>query len=74
MTYINIDLDDYLDEVSTKSLECELERRRKAPVGNYYIPKAQAAYALDQAVKELRKIGRVDIAYKLDEIKVDYIQ
>lgn len=74
---VHIDADDIMDELSDDELRSELNRRAKkrgSPAFEPSIPKPVAASALDDAAMVLRKCGRVDLAYKLDETRVDYLQ
>jgi len=78
MAHVQIDIEDYLDEVSTRVLEAELKQRQSrgedVSLGpDFQIPRIAADDALDQAAMILRKIGRYDLGYKMDEIRVDYV-
>ena len=78
MAEIQIDIEDYLDEVDTKVLEDELRRRRKkcgdpfSSISYCSIPEITAHECLEASSSVMRKIGRIDLAYKLDEIRNDY--
>jgi hypothetical protein len=76
---VHVDAEDILEDLSDQELRDELSRRqRKNGKGNYHsadfsIPQQVAKYTLDEASGILRKQGRVDLAFKLDEIKVDFV-
>jgi hypothetical protein len=78
---VYVDLEDVLDEVSDQDLRDELVRRekRKGKIGSpfsadHMIPQQVARCTLDEASDILRKQGRTDLAYKLDEVRVDYVE
>jgi hypothetical protein len=68
-----------LDDFSDDELREELVARekRKGQRSNYgpdfRIPKVVAKETLDQAAQVFRRDGRHDIAFKLDEIRADFI-
>lgn len=73
---VHVDVDDVLEELSDDDLRSELSRRTRRR-GNHsdevqVIDRATASTALDDASTVLRKCGRVDLAYKLDETRIDY--
>jgi hypothetical protein len=59
-------------------LEDELRRRRRKvgePIygeADYSIPEIAAKDCLEVSSSVMRKIGRIDLAFKLDEIRTDY--
>jgi cob(I)alamin adenosyltransferase len=75
---VHIDTGDVLEEVSTEDLQEEISRRRRNKTGghlaDFIIPAGSAAEALEQAATELRRAGRHDLAFKLDEARCDYIE
>ena len=80
MPYVNVhvDADEVLEDLSDSELRSELARRaaRSGKSGcsaDYRIPEGAARQALDDASQVLRKLGRVDLAFKLDEIREDYL-
>lgn len=71
MTYVRVRvcIDDVLDEVDDDDLLEELNRRRRrrgAPWG-------EVMQALDDAATILRQQGRIDLAARLDDARVEYI-
>ncbi len=83
MAYIEVqvDLEDYLDEISTQALVNELNNRRRKSSGlsnatqaDFCIPLESARTTLDDSSMIMRKMGRIDLAYKLDEIRVDFVE
>lgn len=78
MPYINVHIDkgELLDSLSDEELVEELEdRNAKHRFGkDYSIPIGQAMDSLDRASEVLRKISRLDLAHRLDEIKIDYVR
>jgi hypothetical protein len=80
MPYVNVhvDADEVLEDISESDLRAELARRALRKGGSvnhadYQIPVPVARQALDDASQLLRKLGRVDLAFKLDEIREDYL-
>ena len=78
MPYLNVyvDAEDVLEDCSTEDLKAELLRRRLRVDTNpaaTCIPVPTAREALDNASRVLRKQGRTDLAFKLDEIREDYL-
>lgn len=77
---VHIDPEDVLDEFSDDDLREELASRvrRHGKTSGYAadhaIPAGVAHQALLDASDALRKAGRVDLAFKLDETRVDYIE
>lgn len=73
MPYVSVHVDvcDILDELSDEDLlkECE---SRKLSVGNC-IPRREARQSCIDASDFLQKMGRIDLAHRLDEIKSDYL-
>lgn len=71
---VRIDEDDVIEELSDSALLAECKRRKLSGADpDYSIPATVAKYTLDEAAEIFRKTGRYDLAYKLDEIKVDFI-
>lgn len=81
MPYVQVwvDAEDVVEELSESELRDELARRsgnrgeRSGNSADYRIPDKVAEVTLDDASQVLRKLGRVDLAYKLDEIRVDFL-
>ena len=76
---VHIDASEVLDDLSDEELRAELVRRASrtgssGSYADYCIPKAAAKSALDDAAQFLRRLERVDLAYKLDEIRTDYLE
>lgn len=67
MVYVNV------DSMSTQELEQEISKRREGDRDDYGIPLASARDTLIESSDYFRKIGRVDLAYKLDEVREDYL-
>jgi hypothetical protein len=76
MPYVYIDADEVMEDISDDELRAELTRRQvrrgKPHEGGEIIPKTLARETLETAATLLRKQGRLDIAYKLDETRIDY--
>lgn len=76
---VHVDASDVLDELSDRELEEELlARRRKAgKIGRYSadfaIPQKAARYTLEEAADIFRQMGRTDLAFKLEEIRTDFV-
>lgn len=75
---VRIDVDDVLDELSDDDLREELAsrmgRKGSGNMADYTIPIGVALDTMLAASDALRKAGRVDLAFKLDETRVDYIE
>ena len=76
---VHVDVEDVLPDASEAELLTELVSRRKkkgdhgSHLADYRIPALTARQALDDASRVLRKQGRTDLAFKLDEIREDYL-
>jgi hypothetical protein len=76
---VHVDVEDVLDDLSDEDLRRELVRRaqRKGSQSNhsadYAIPNKVARYTLEEASDILRKQGRYDLAFKLEEIREDFV-
>ena len=81
MPYVNVHVDasEVLDDLSDRELEEELIRRRRknGQPGNssadYAIPQKAARYTLEEAADIFRRMGRNDLAFKLEEIRTDFV-
>lgn len=81
MPYVNVyvEAEDILDDLSDRELEDELaSRRQKAgkPRGHaadFSIPQKAARYTLEEAADIFRRMGRTDLAFKLEEIRTDFV-
>ena len=81
MPYLNayVDAQEALSQCSVEELKAGLTRRsRKERLStrdpaDYRIPSSAAREALDDASRALRRQGRTDLAFKLDEIREDYL-
>lgn len=75
---VHIDADDVLEELSDAEMREELARRSSRKGGgslaDFRIPAGVAKDAMEQAASLLRQIGRVDLAFKLDEARHDYVE
>lgn len=70
---VNIDSQDVLDEMNTQDLRKELAKRSVEDIGE--IPdKHEVNQTLDDVAFHLRKTGRVNLAYRVDEIRHDYFK
>lgn len=81
MPYIEVwvdaaDIDDYTDE----ELRDELDKRKAKKAGqqvnfgpDHRIPEKEAKHTLEQASDIFRRDGRYDIAFRLEEIKHDFV-
>lgn len=70
---IHIDADKVLREIDDDDLRIELaSRSRKRGDETQMISRNAAKATLDESAHRLRKIGRFDLAFRLDEIKTDY--
>lgn len=67
---VDVDLDDVLDSIPDEALTKELKSRHGA---NRAIPLIVARQTLVEAADLFRKMGRLDLAFKLDEIKEDFL-
>ncbi|OJW21218.1 MAG: hypothetical protein BGO49_24710 [Planctomycetales bacterium 71-10] len=82
MPYVTVHVDsaDVLDDLADDELRKELQRRAAKKTGtsasaaDYRIPAEVARSTLDEAANLLRKMERIDLAFKLDEINEDYIR
>jgi hypothetical protein len=82
MPYVSvyIDADDALEDIYTADLKAEILRRMsknknaRMNIGDYMIPPLEAHQALEDAASFARKNSRPDLAYKLDEVRHDFIQ
>lgn len=81
MPYVNVHVDasEVLDDLGDEELEAELVRRRQRKgakgnsPGDYAIPQKAARYTLEEAADIFRKMGRTDLAFKLEEIRTDFV-
>jgi hypothetical protein len=81
MPYVSVDVDieDVIDHLSDEDLRKELAKRmaRKADyrhsMGDYSIPIGEAKAALEEVSLYFRRIGKIDLAFKMDEISEDYV-
>jgi len=76
MANVHIDVSDYLDELSDKELQAELDSRKKYKLqkANALIKFPDAKVAIVEAADFCRANSRVDLGFKLDEIKNDYLE
>lgn len=76
---VHIDKEDILDDLTDDDLREELASRASSKVrgsgyaADYRIPAKAAQTTVDEAAQIFRKMGRNDLAFKLDEIKVDFL-
>lgn len=81
MPYIEVyvDTDDVLKDISDEDLKSEINSRQsKSDKGigagpNWSIPQRVAKYTLEEAADIFRKQGRYDLAFKLEEIRTDFV-
>ena len=76
---VHIDTEDVIGDLTDEQLREELGRRARNKGGSrhaadYAIPIGAARYALNEASDVLRKQGRNDLAYKLEEVREDYVE
>jgi hypothetical protein len=77
---VHVDAEDVLCDISTEDLRKELHSRSRkngdyvGSSADYRIPLQVAKYTLDEAAAIFRKEGRTDLAFKLDEIKCDFVE
>lgn len=72
---VYIEADELFEDISDKELIAELDSRH-VPYNrdvNHCIPLEVAAETCEEAARILRKLGRVDLAFKLDETRNDYL-
>jgi len=78
MASVDFDVSDYLDELSEKELKQELDkrkrRRRELIDDSAFIKLPDAKIAITEAADFCRTQGRIDLGFKLDEIKNDWLQ
>lgn len=75
--YVNvfIDEDDVLSDISDRKLLAEVKRRKLRAEGDPLPPNLkECVMSLESAALELRKQNKVNLAYRLDEIKYDYFE
>lgn len=75
--YVDVDEDDVLAEVSTEWLEREIARRNKRDNRHPDVePQSikEANQSLDDAAFALRQAGKINLAWRLDEIRFDYFK
>jgi len=75
---VHVDAEDVLEDLSEQDLRDELARRankkgRQYHSANFMIPQPVAIYTLNEAADILRKQGRNDLAFKLEEVREDYV-
>lgn len=71
------DLDNYTDAELREELDSRARKKSGKPAlkaDDWRIPREVAKIALDDSAIFLRKAGRVDLAFKLDETRVDYLE
>jgi TorA maturation chaperone TorD len=81
MPYVSVyvDASDVIEDISTSDLEQELRSRRgnkgeRSPhSADYAISQKAARYTLEEAADIFRKMGRNDLAFKLEEIRTDFV-
>ncbi len=81
MPYVSVHVDtrDVLDDLSDRELEEEFVRRNQAKgqlgaySADYRIPQRAARYTLEEAADIFRRMGRTDLAFKLEEIRTDFV-
>ena len=81
MPYVSVHIDpsEVLDALSDRELEEELLRRRRkiglpgSHPADYAIPQKAARSTLEEAADIFRKMGRNDLAFKLEEIRTDFV-
>lgn len=79
MPYLNVHVDesDMLDELSDDALIREVKHRKLSGAGigpNYTIPQKVARDAIIEAADTLRNMGKLSLAFKLDEMRVDFVE
>lgn len=81
MPYISVHVDTEsvlgdLDEDDIKAYLIKKAKRNGKDYGvgpNYSIPQKEARYTLEEAADILRKQGRADLAFKLEEVRTDFV-
>ena len=71
-TFIDIEEDDVLDELSTRYIKSYLERREKKEIEGR-IECRDACRSIAEARGVLEESGRLDLSYRLAEIEVDWV-
>ena len=70
---VHVDLSDIFEDVSDADLLKECTRRKIGAYGEMSIPAREARQSIIGSSDILRKMGRIDLAHRLDEIKTDYV-
>ncbi|MHC5536843.1 hypothetical protein ACYOEI_01055 [Singulisphaera rosea] len=81
MPYISVHVDasDVLDDLDEEEIKNYLRKRAKRSGKdcgfgpNYTIPQREARYTLEEAADIFRAQGRMDLAFKLEEIRTDFV-
>lgn len=75
MANVHIDICDYLDELSDEQLQAELDSRKKYKLEERkaFIKLPDAEIAIIEAADFCRAKGRIDLGFKLDEIRNDFL-
>lgn len=68
---VNVDIDDIIEAVDDEYIEREYKRRFPREPGR--IDQILATETVNQAADELRRIGLVNLAYKLEEVREDFL-
>ncbi len=77
---VHVDAEDVLGDLTDEQLRDELNRRAARKQGgggysaDYTIPRGAARHALNESSDMLRKQGRNDLAFKLEEVREDYVE
>lgn len=77
MPYVSVyvDASDVLDDLDIDEIRSYLTKNggRSGNGADYSIPQKSARYTLEQAADIFRAQGRMDLAFKLEEIRTDFV-